>query len=49
MVAPVIADRNGKRFLLAREQETGKLRAHGVPAEPIRAVSSRSTDRKSVV
>lgn len=47
MVAPVIADRNGKRFLLAREQETGKLRAHGVPAEPIRAVSSRSTHSTS--
>ncbi len=40
MVAPVIADRNGKRFLLAREQETGNLRAQGIPAERIRAISS---------
>ncbi|MEV0084515.1 Xaa-Pro aminopeptidase [Saccharopolyspora sp. NPDC050642] len=36
MVTPVIADRNGERFLLAREQETGNLRAHGVPAERLR-------------
>ncbi|WP_395475256.1 Xaa-Pro aminopeptidase [Saccharopolyspora spinosa] len=32
----MIADRNGERFLLAREQETGNLRAHGVPAERTR-------------
>lgn len=36
MVTPLIAETDAGRFLLGREQETGNLRAHGVPDAELR-------------